>query len=108
MTTCSIGEPCVTTVMQMIEADPEPFIPEPEPELVCTGKLCEAVTEPGPVQGPPLEYLIGREELLAFMFSNQFPPITDPAVVPLPAGGLLMLSALAGIVIIREAARRLT
>lgn len=93
MTTCTIGEPCVSGVMQLIEADPEPFILEPE-RIVCEGKLCEAVTDPGPVQGPPIEYLIGREELLAFMFSNQFPPITDPAVIPLPASAWLLIAAL--------------
>jgi len=93
MTTCRINEPCVTQVMQMIEANPQPFIMEPEPVIVCTDKLCKAVTDPGPVQGPPLEYFIGREELLAFMFNNDFPPI--PAPIPLPAGGILLLSALA-------------
>jgi len=94
MSTCRINEPCVTQVMQMIEANPEPFILEPEPELVCTGKLCEAVVNPGPVQGPPLEYLIGRDELLAFMFNNDFPPIVDdPAIIPLPASAWLLIVA---------------
>lgn len=104
MTTCNVGEPCVSTVMALIEEDPQPFILEPEPELVCSGKLCEAVTAPpGEVFGPPLEHLIGREELLAFMFSNQFPPIsTPPAVIPLPASGLLMLLVLATMVAARR------
>lgn len=91
MTTCTIHEPCVTHVMQLIEADPEPFILEPE-RIIEGGKLTDAVRDMPPSQHVPIEYLIGRDELLAFMFSNNFPPIvSDPAVIPLPASAYLLL-----------------
>jgi hypothetical protein len=104
MTTCNVGDPCVTTVMALIEADPEPFIFELEQVMPCDNKLCEAVSAPpGEVFGPPLEHLIGREELLAFMFSNEFPP--HPAPIPLPAPGLLMIAVLGAMVLVRRRQR---
>lgn len=101
MTTCNIEDECVTPVIQLIELDPQPFIMEPEPIVLCTGKLCEAVSNPGPWQGPPIEYLIGREELLTFMFSNEFPPIS-PAVVPLPPSAWMLVAAIALLTILRK------
>ena len=106
MSICMINEPCVTQVMQLIETSPEPFILEPEPDLICTGKLCEIVSSAGPVQGPFLEDLVGREELLAFMFNNDFPPIVtlvhDPVVIPLPAAGWLLIGAIVLLGVIRR------
>jgi len=100
MTTCNIGDECVTPVMQLIELDPQPFIMELEPSVPCTGKLCEAVMDPGPWQGPPIEYMIGREELLAFMFSNEFPPI--PAPIPLPPSAWMLVAAVALLTLLRK------
>lgn len=80
--------------MALIEADPQPFILEPEIAGPPKRPLTQIVSEPGEFQGPPLEYVIGREELLAFMFSNDFPPITDAAVIPLPASAWLLIAAL--------------
>lgn len=94
LTECQIGEECVSSVMNMIELEPEPFILEPE-IVTCDSKLCEAVANPGPMQGPPLEHLIGREELLSFMFNNQFSPITEMAPVPLPPSVLFLMAAIA-------------
>jgi hypothetical protein len=42
------------------------------------------------------------EELLAFAFSNEFPPLS---AVPLPAGGVLLITALVGAAVWRRLAR---
>jgi len=93
ITDCQIGEECISSVMNMIEAEPEPFTLV-EDVMVCDSKLCEAVTNPGELQGPPLEYFIGRQELLEFMFSNDFPPITEIAPVPLPASAFFLMAGI--------------
>jgi hypothetical protein len=93
LTDCQIGEECISSVMNMIEVDPEPFILELE-IVTCDSKLCEAVSNPGlpgELQGPPIEYFIGRQELLEFMFSNEFLPIV--ALVPLPASFFFLMAA---------------
>jgi len=80
--------------MSLIESDPQPFIFEEEPMVVCQGKLCEIVANPGEFQGPPLEYMYDEGVLLAFIFNNDFPPITNPAVIPVPSSGLLLVTIL--------------
>lgn len=94
MTTCTIGEECVTHVMRLVERDPQPFILMPE-RIIEGGKLTQTVAELPQSQDVPLEYFIGREELLSFMFSNQFPPIVhDPTIIPLPATVWMLAAAI--------------
>lgn len=102
MSTCIIGQPCVSTVMAMVEENPEPFILTPEVMGPAKGPLATAVTEPGPAQGPPIEHFIGRDELLAFMFNNDFPPITEPAAIPLPAAAWMLVAALGLLAALRK------
>jgi len=111
MSVCTIGEPCVSRVMSMIEKNPVPFILETEP-LSQGGKLSKIIRELPLSQDIPLEYFIGRDKLLSFMFNNDFPPIahtvSDPAIIPLPMPILLSLSAITFLAFLRGRGKNAT
>jgi len=90
--------------MSMIEKNPVPFMLETEP-LSQGGKLSKIIRELPISQDIPLEYFIGRDKLLSFMFNNDFPPIShtvsDPTIIPLPMPILLLLSTIGFLVFIK-------
>jgi hypothetical protein len=84
--------------MQLIEKEPEPFILERDMEFAY-GKM----TELPPSQDVPLEYFIGYDRLMAFIFNNEFPPIvSDTVVVPLPPSLMLLAACCAALALLKQ------